>query len=736
VALDVEGAHPERGAGAGNRSASQRQSSVQALSATAVKSRAEGRWSEVVSALVGFKLDDRHHHCPLPGHPDAHPSWRWDSGKERWFCTCGQGDALDLVQAIEGIDFRGAIERAVGILRLDGVSHDKADPEDLGEMIGDQPPAQEKRKAKAPAWQRIWDGAIDLDAPAAIPVRAYLEARGLKVPDTASLRCVLDLPYFRDKRHEVGRFPALVALVVSGQGEPWGVQRVYLSADGTGKASLPEGLDAKKALGRLRGGAVRLDEPRNSEPLVIAEGVETALAVREATGWPTWSTVSAPGIKAVRVSEGVTRVYVAADLDRSGAGEKAAHVLAARLHSAGMTVHVVTPAGPIPQAAKSVDWLDVFHNDGPKVVQAAFEESRRWEMVRPTLSMVEAARSPSFVSLGDLLAAPDEETSWLVDGILPVGGVSVLCGKPKAGKSTLAHGLALAVALGESWLGCPTARGKVCYLALEEKPAELVRHFRLMGAPETRAIRLFMDSIPRDAMDWLRRSVEEEKPALVIVDTLQRLVRARDLNDYAGVTSALDPILRLARQSGVHLMLLHHAGKGLREGIDTPLGSTSIAGTADTILFLKRSRQHRTLSSQQRYGVDLEEVIIDLDDRRRPVVAGSHKECERKRVRVEILRTLQSEPEPLSREEIEREVEGATAVLRGALKELVDGGEITRAGRGRRGDPFLYSPRTEEKSPTVASCFPVLDIDGEQENGKPELEAPPDNVGPGRGADV
>jgi AAA domain len=85
-------------------------------------------------------------------------------------------------------------------------------------------------------------------------------------------------------------------------------------------------------------------------------------------------------------------------------------------------------------------------------------------------------------SLGDLLQETDEELPWLEENLLPSRGFSLLAGKPKAGKSTFARCLALAVARGECFLGRATTKGPVLYLALEEKRSEVRNHFREMGA--------------------------------------------------------------------------------------------------------------------------------------------------------------------------------------------------------------------------------------------------------------
>ena len=55
----------------------------------------------------------------------------------------------------------------------------------------------------------------------------------------------------------------------------------------------------------------------------------------------------------------VKTVVVLADKDRNGRGQNAAVTLADRLTSQGKTVHIVLPDAPIPEGAKSVDWLDV-----------------------------------------------------------------------------------------------------------------------------------------------------------------------------------------------------------------------------------------------------------------------------------------------------------------------------------------------------------------------------------------
>jgi hypothetical protein len=297
------------------------------------------------------------------------------------------------------------------------------------------------------------------------------------------------------------------------------------------------------------------------------------------------------------------------------------------------------------------------------------------------------------VSLSELLKEPIEEVRWLVDELLPRGGLSVLAGKPKAGKSTLARALALAVAQGKDFLGRSVAQGAVIYLALEEKRLELRRHFVAMGARDEDPIKLLVGPAPANIVTCLAAHAAEAKPALIVVDTMARFARVRDVNDYAQVVAALEPVLAIARETGAHVMLLHHAKKGEASADgDSILGSTAIFGSVDTALFLRRTESGRFLSSRQRYGTDLPEIVVALDqDTQTPLAAGSREECDLQDTRERILQFLQSTPGAVTEPEINEGVTGRRQAKMKAIRDLVETQVVKRSGGGRKGDPFRYS---------------------------------------------
>ena len=240
--------------------------------------------------------------------------------------------------------------------------------------------------------------------------------------------------------------------------------------------------------------------------------------------------------------------------------------------------------------------------------------------------------------------------------------------KPKVGKSTLVRALSLAVAQGEPWLGRETTQGVVFYLALEEKRSEVKAHFRDMGATGEEPVRIIFGPAPARAIAQLQEAAQKEKPALIIVDTLAKLVRAKDFNDYAEMSQVLEPLQQIARDSGAHLLLVHHARKGrITPDGDAALGSTAITGAVDTTVFLRRTRHSRSLWTMQRYGQDLDERVFELDPTTRvPRLGQTRDQFEGGGLEEAICAVLRATPEPMTESQILDQVTGRTGTKRAA----------------------------------------------------------------------
>jgi hypothetical protein len=181
----------------------------------------------------------------------------------------------------------------------------------------------------------------------------YLRGRGITV--RLSWPCLRFYPacYYRPDDGEPRQaWPALLGAVTDAAGNLTGLQRTYLARDGSGKAPLA---DPRRALGRIRGNAVRFGEP--ADVMAAGEGIETMLSLLSLfPALPMAAGLTAAHLSALVLPPGLRRLYVLRDND--AAGECAEARLAERCRDAGIECRVLVPTakdlnvdlctGPVP----------------------------------------------------------------------------------------------------------------------------------------------------------------------------------------------------------------------------------------------------------------------------------------------------------------------------------------------------------------------------------------------------
>ena len=306
----------------------------------------------------------------------------------------------------------------------------------------------------------------------------------------------------------------------------------------------------------------------------------------------------------------------------------------------------------------------------------------------------------NFKSLKDLFDEPEELVPWLVDQLLITGGTSILAAKPKAGKTTISTQCALAVARGESFLGKSTVKGPVLHIAVEEKKSEVIRRYRDQGATGTEQIYVHTTSSPHDAVSLLKSAILEYKPVFVIVDTLFKVVKVENGNDYSEVIKALEPLQILARELNTHIMMVHHLGKSEREGADSLLGSTGISGSTDNVIVITKKENLRTIKTVPRYGEEIEETNLVFDPETRRTMLGSTKKADSfADLSAEILEFLKTSDGPMKSTNILSGVGGNKGKFFAVLKAMTSSGVLLKTGQGGKGDPARYSPNPNPPMP-------------------------------------
>ncbi len=254
-----------------------------------------------------------------PAHPDRSPSLKitdFDNGEVGVHCFggCGWRDVKDQLRR-DGLLPPRTHRAPRPELALDAGGRGRREAERR---------AEERRRSEAA--RRIWR---DARAVAGTLAEVYLRSRGITIPIPPSIR------YAPNLRHRPTGMvlPALIAGIQGPDGRVTGVLRTFLRVDGRAKAPFT---NARMMLGRAAGGAVRLAAA--GPELAVAEGLETALSVMQATGIPTWAALSTSGMRAVILPPQVREVILCPDGDEPG--EEAAQEAARRFMIEGRRVRV------------------------------------------------------------------------------------------------------------------------------------------------------------------------------------------------------------------------------------------------------------------------------------------------------------------------------------------------------------------------------------------------------------
>ena len=191
---------------------------------------------------------------------------------------------------------------------------------------------------------------------------------------------------------------------------------------------------------------------------------------------------------------------------------------------------------------------------------------------------------------------PDPE--WLIGGLLPRGGLFLLCGRPKTGKSFLALDLASSVAVGGKGLGALEAKGgEVLYIALEDGRRRIKERLKALFPegeewPSSLEFAFEWPPLDRGGLIRLRRALEQKPRALVVIDPLGRLrspVMKGDI--YTVDLQLLGGLQDLAKETNTSILVVHHLRKAKGEDpLEEVLGTTGFTASSDVVGILKKER--------------------------------------------------------------------------------------------------------------------------------------------------
>ena len=227
----------------------------------------------------------------------------------------------------------------------------------------------------------------------------------------------------------------------------------------------------------------------------------------------------------------------------------------------------------------------------------------------------------------DLLSFKGLETirdlEWVIEGWIPKGGLTLIYGPPKSGKSFIVMALVLALDHGECWLGHRVVgRCRSLYVALEGRSGLKIRseawheHFgHDVEAGQSLIQTGRVNLAEYEHTDAIIDAVTEHGIELVIIDTLAKATSGMDENSAKDMGRIIDQTRRIQEETGATVILVHHTGHG-----DThrERGSSSLAGAVDSSILVKNRKMSAPLVKD---GSTPEPVYFKLKPAGQSVVA-------------------------------------------------------------------------------------------------------------------
>lgn len=225
------------------------------------------------------------------------------------------------------------------------------------------------------------------------------------------------------------------------------------------------------------------------------------------------------------------------------------------------------------------------------------------------------------ITLAELMAEPDFEPDWLVEHLLPNGGITILSGKAGNFKTWVILHIALCVASGKKVFGnFSTTPASILIVDEENQKRTLRKRLGMLGYDDSLEIYFWVQSgfkidNPKQ-MQALADFVQKKKIKLVIFDSFVR-VHSKEENYAKEVAEIFATIKQLTRM-GVSVLFTHHHRKQVSQDDSQSLrGSSDILAAVDAQISVQK--ENKMLKFTQNKLRDAEElkpfmVIVNTTD--------------------------------------------------------------------------------------------------------------------------
>jgi len=225
---------------------------------------------------------------------------------------------------------------------------------------------------------------------------------------------------------------------------------------------------------------------------------------------------------------------------------------------------------------------------------------------------------PAILHLEDVERLPPPE--FLIDGLFPAGGLIVVYGPPKSGKTFLVLSACLHLAANKDWFGRRSRGGCIVYIAgegvggLGNRLKAMRSHYQIPSNIPfyviPRAINFTDPGAAAYLVKLVRDTVGDEPIAAVIVDTLARSMAGADENSAKEVGVVIAACDQVRDELACAVIPIHHQGKDETRGLR---GTSAIRGAVDAAFRVTASGKRLTLKNEDQKDAECApEMVFEM----------------------------------------------------------------------------------------------------------------------------
>ena len=314
-------------------------------------------------------------------------------------------------------------------------------------------------------------------------------------------------------------------------------------------------------------------------------------------------------------------VYILQDNDE--VGKKFAQYEAEKLSPVAQEVKVLDLTALWPGLPEHGDISNVMEHLGATQALADLlelaDKAPGWEPPPPE-------KSPFLSSFHTLSDFTEEEPSWLVEGWIPEGQITLLAADGGTGKTTLWCNLVAALSSGRPCLlDSPDVKReplKVAFFSTEDSvKKKLKRQLRQAGANENNILTTDFSSGGGDALrelklgsDRLREVIANFRPALCVFDPIQGFLPSRvNMGSRNEMRDCMAPLIALGEEFGTAFFIVCHTNKRMGASDRSRLAdSADLWDVARSVLMMGYTGEpgQRYLSHEKNNYADRQETLL------------------------------------------------------------------------------------------------------------------------------